>query len=161
MQEKLMSNNEKVGNIVMFAYCASISVAGWAAVMLLLNGGLRECIFTLGVPIAVIINVFEKRLGDAAKYVYACVPPVLGAVTNAVCCTADSDSYVCITHYYMAGTLLLVIYLDMKLLRVNAIVTVVANAIMMVDISFFIFSLCCLLLYFKSSSILFSRSGIV
>ena len=42
MQGKLMSNNEKVGNIVMFAYCASISVAGWAAVMLLLNGGIYK-----------------------------------------------------------------------------------------------------------------------
>ncbi len=132
MQGNMLSNNEKVGNIVMFAYCASISVAGWAAVMLLLNGGLRECIFTLGVPIAVIIKLFEKKLGNAAKYVYACVPPILGAITNAVCCTKDSDSYVCITHYYMAATLLLVIYLDMKLIRVNAIVTVVANVLMMI-----------------------------
>ena len=132
MQEKLVGNNEKVGNLVMFAYCASISVAGWAAVMLLLNGGLRECIFTLGVPIAIIIKVLERKLGSMAKYIYACVPPVLGAITNAVCCTTDSDSYVCITHYYMAATLLLVIYLDIKLLKVNAIVTVVANAIMMI-----------------------------
>lgn len=132
MQEKLIGNNEKVGNLVMFAYCASISVAGWAAVMLLLNGGLRECIFTLGVPIAIIIKVLERKLGSMAKYIYACVPPVLGAITNAVCCTTDSDSYVCITHYYMAATLLLVIYLDIKLLKVNAIVTVVANAIMMI-----------------------------
>ncbi len=132
MQEKLIGNNEKVGNLVMFAYCASISVAGWAAVMLLLNGGLRECIFTLGVPIAIIIKVLERKLGSMAKYIYACVPPVLGAITNAVCCTTDSDSYVCITHYYMAATVLLVIYLDIKLLKVNAIVTVVANAIMMI-----------------------------
>ena len=132
MQEKLIGNNEKVGNLVMFAYCASISVAGWAAVMLLLNGGLRECIFTLGVPIAIIIKVLERKLGSMEKYIYACVPPVLGAITNAVCCTTDSDSYVCITHYYMAATLLLVIYLDIKLLKVNAIVTVVANAIMMI-----------------------------
>ena len=132
MQEKLVGNNEKVGNLCMFAYCASISVAGWAAVMLLLNGGLRECIFTLGVPIAIIIKIFERKLGNTTKYIYACVPPVLGAITNAVCCTTDSDSYVCITHYYMAATLLLVIYLDIKLLKVNAIVTVVANAIMMI-----------------------------
>ena len=132
MQGNLMSNNQKVGNTVMFAYCASISVVGWAAVMLLLNGGLRECVFTLGVPIAIIIKIFERQLGDAAKYVYAFVPPVLGAITNAICCTPDSDSYVCITHYYYVATLLLVIYLDMKLLRFNAIVTIAANLIMMI-----------------------------
>lgn len=132
MQNKLMSNNEKVGNLVMFAYCASISIAGWAAVMLFVNGGLRECIFTLGVPIAILIKIFEKKLGSKARYLYACVPPVLGAITNAVCCTTDSDSYICITHYYMAATVLLVIYLDMKLIKVNAIVTIAANALMMI-----------------------------
>ncbi len=132
MQGKLITNNEKVGNIVLFSYTCAIAVAGWAAVMLFLNGGLRECIFTVSGVLALITKIFEKKLGNAAKYVYACIPPIWGAITNAVCSTADSGSYVCITHYYMAATLLLVLYLDMNLLKVNAIVTVVTNTILMI-----------------------------
>lgn len=132
MQEKIMRDSEKIGNRVLLAYCCAISGAGWAAVMLFLNGGLRECVFTLGVPITIVVKLLEKQLGSAAKYVYACIPPVLGAITNAVCSTNTSDSYVCITHYYMAATVLLVIYLDVNLIKVNAIVTVVANALLMI-----------------------------
>lgn len=132
MQLQSIRDNEKVGNNVLFAYCCAIAVAGWAAVALFLNGGLRECTFLFGIVLAILTKVFEKKLGNAAKYVYACIPPVMGAITCSVCSTSDSDSYVCITHYYMAATVLLVLYLDMKVIKVNAIVTVVLNAICMI-----------------------------
>ncbi len=132
MQEKLMSSNEKVGNNVLFAYCCAIAVAGWAAVALFLNGGLREAFFLLGGVVAIITRIFEKKLGGNAKYVYACIPPIMGALTCSICSTSTSDSYICITHYYMAATVLLVIYLDMKLIKVNAIVTVGLNLICMI-----------------------------
>lgn len=132
MQEKLLNDNEKLGNIIMFAYICFIAVAGWAAVMLFLNGGMRESIFPLGGICAILVKLLEKKLGNAAKYIYACIPPIIGAVTCAVCSTSDSDSYVCITHYYMVATLLLVLYLDMKLIRANAIVTIVVNLLLMI-----------------------------
>ena len=134
MQNETMitRDNEKVGNTALFAYDCMIAVAGWAAVMIMLNGGLRECVFLLGGVCAIITKIFEKKLGNIAKYIYACIPPIIGAITCSVCSTKDSDSYVCITHYYMAATVLLVIYLDAKLLKANAIVTVVVNAVMMI-----------------------------
>ena len=134
MQNETMitRDNEKVGNTVLFSYECIIAVAGWAAVMIMLNGGLRECIFLLGGVCAIITKIFEKKLGNIAEYIYACIPPIIGAITCSVCSTKDSDSYVCITHYYMAATVLLVIYLDAKLLKANAIVTVVVNAVMMI-----------------------------
>lgn len=128
----LISDHEKVGNTILFAYTGMIAVAGWAAVMLFLNGGVRECVFLVGGVCAIITKVFQKKLGSVAKYVYACIPPIIGAITCAVCNTNSSDSYVCITHYYMAATVLLVIYLDMNLVRVNAIVTVVVNTVFMI-----------------------------
>ena len=132
MQLQSMRDNEKVGNNVLFAYCCAIAVAGWAAVALFLNGGLRECTFLFGIVLAILTKVFEKKLGNAAKYVYACIPPVMGAITCSVCSTSDSDSFVCITHYYMAATVLLVLYLDMQVIKVNAIVTVVLNTVCMI-----------------------------
>lgn len=132
MQEKMMSNNERVGNNVLFAYCCIIAVAGWGAVALFLNGGIRECTFLIGGLIAIVTRIFEKKLGSNARYVYACIPPVIGAITCSVCSTSSSDSFVCITHYYMAAAVLLVIYLDMQVIKINAIVTVAANAICMI-----------------------------
>ena len=129
VSQKSITNNEKVGNIVLFAYCCVIAVAGWGAVTLVLNGGLRECVFLFSGLFGIITKVFEKKLGSIAKYVYACIPPVIGAITCSVCSTSSSDSFICITHYYMAATVLLVIYLDMKLIKVNAIVTVALNAV--------------------------------
>ena len=127
-----MNANEKIGNNVLFAFCGGIAVAGWSAVMLFLNGGIRECIFLLGGILTIVTKIFEKKLGNAVKYVYACIPPVMGAITCSVCSTSESDSYVCITHYFMAATVLLVIYLDMNVIKVNAIVTVVLNAACMI-----------------------------
>ena len=115
----LIKDSEKVGNTVMFAYSCAIGVAGWGAVMLFLNGGLRECVFLLGTVFAIITKVFERYLKDVAKYVYVCIPPIIGAITCAVCSTNDSDSYVCITHYYMAATVLSVLYLNLKLIQTN------------------------------------------
>ena len=129
---QLISNNERVGNSVLFSYISIIAVAGWAAVMLFLNGGVRECVFPLGGICAIITKIFEKKLGKVTKYVYASIPPIIGAITCAVCSTSSSDSYVCITHYYMATTVLLVIYLDMNLVKMNTIVTIVVNVVMMI-----------------------------
>ena len=131
-EAKSIRNDEKLINNIMFAYILGVSVAGWGFVMLFLNGGLRECIFTLTGVCVISTKFFEKQLGSAAKYVYALIPPIIGAITCAVCSTSDSDSYVCITHYYMVATLLLVPYYDLKLIRVSTIVTLVVNAGMMI-----------------------------
>ena len=131
INQMLLKDSEKVGNTVLFVYTCAVAVAGWGAVMLLLHGGLRECVFLFGGVFAIITKFFEKQLGSVAKYVYVCIPPVIGAITCAVCSTNDSDSYVCITHYYIATIVLSVLYLDLKLIKVNAIVTIVVNAIMM------------------------------
>lgn len=133
MQGQSIRDNEKIGNKIMFSYISIIAVAGWGAVMLFLNGGLRECIFLFGLLGSVITKIFEKKLGSKVKYVYASIPPIIGAITCAVCSTSSSDSYVCITHYYMAATVLLVIYYDMKLIKTNAIVTIVANILLMLQ----------------------------
>lgn len=94
MQLKSMKNEEKLINNIMFIYILGVAISGWAFVMIFLNGGLRECIFLLTGVSAVLTKLSEKQLGSRAKYVYACIPPVLGAVTAAVSNTNDSAGYV-------------------------------------------------------------------
>ena len=132
MQMQSIKNEEKLVNNIMFVYILVVGLSGWTFVMLFLNGGLRECIFLLSCLGAILTRVFQKRLGSAAKYVYACIPPIIGAVTAAVSCTNESEGYVCITHYYYVTTLLLVPYYDLKLIRVNTIVTLLVNAATMI-----------------------------
>ncbi|MBO5525098.1 MAG: hypothetical protein J5986_15735, partial [Roseburia sp.] len=124
MELSSMRNDEKLVNNIMFAYILGVAISGWIFVMLFLNGGVRECIFLLSGLGAILTKVFEKSLGKTAKYVYCCIPPVIGAITAAVCNTADSQSYVCLTHYYFVATLLLVSYYDLKLIRVSVAVTI-------------------------------------
>ena len=132
MQLQSIKNEEKLVNNILFIYILAVAISGWAFVMIFLNGGVRECIFLLSGLSAIITKLFEKKLGEKTKYVYACIPPVIGAITAAVSCTDASEGYVCLTHYYFVATLLLVPYYKQKLLRTSYIVTVVVNAAMMI-----------------------------
>ena len=132
MNQKLLSNNEKVGNLSLLAFICVVSVVGCSAVMLFLNGGMRELVFPLGGVVAIFVKLFEKKLGNAAKYAYAFIPPLIGAITNSVCSTPDSGSYIAITFYYMAATVLVSLYLDMKLLIRHGIFTFVINIAFMI-----------------------------
>jgi len=132
MQTQSVNSEEKLINNILFIYILGVAISGFSFVMLFLNGGIRECIFLLSGLLAILTKLFEKPLGKNAKYVYACIPPVIGAITAAVCNTNTSDSYVCLTHYYFVATLLLVPYYSQKLLRINTAVTIIVNAGMMI-----------------------------
>lgn len=127
-----MKNEEKLVNNIMFLYILGVAIAGWGFVMIMLNGGIRECIFLLSGVCAILTKLAEKQLGRRTKYVYACIPPVIGAITAAFCGPSDSPGYICLTHYYFVATLLLVPYYNQKLLKVSTAVTILVNAAMMI-----------------------------
>ena len=132
MQLASMKNEEKLINNILFIYILGVAVSGWTFVMIFLNGGVRECVFLLSGLSAIVTKLLEKSLGSRTKYVYACIPPIIGAITVAVSCTNDSPGYVCITHYYFVATLLLVPYYKQEVLKFSYIITVVVNTIMMI-----------------------------
>ncbi|MCI9077716.1 MAG: hypothetical protein HFH68_02165 [Lachnospiraceae bacterium] len=131
MQTQSVNSEERLINNILFIYILGVAISGFSFVMLFLNGGIRECIFLLSGLSAIVTKLFEKPLGTKAKYVYACIPPVVGAITAAVCNTDTSDSYICLTHYYFVATLLLVPYYSQKVLRTSVAVTIIFNAGMM------------------------------
>lgn len=132
MQLKSIKNEEKLINNILFAYILGVGICGWSFVMIFLNGGIREWCFLLSSLLAIITKVFEKVLDSKAKYVYACIPPVIGAVTTAVSNTNDCAGYVCITHYYFVATLLLVPYYNQKLIKTSYTVTMLVNIALMI-----------------------------
>ena len=132
MQLHSAKNEEKLVNNILFIFNLAIPIAGCAFVMLFLNGGPREW-FVLSISLgSLITKAFEKLLGNKAKYIYACLLPVLGAITIAISSTNDSAGYICITHCYFVATLLLVPYYNQRLLRVNVIATILANTTLMI-----------------------------
>lgn len=132
MQVQSINSQEKLVNNILFLYILGVAISGFSFVMIFLNGGVRESIFLLTGLFAIITKLLERPLGQKAKYVYACIPPVVGAITAAVCNTNTSDSYVCLTHYYFVATLLLVPYYSQKVIRVSVAVTTIVNAGMMI-----------------------------
>ena len=132
MDQLSMKNEEKLINNILFLYILGVAISGWAFVMIFLNGGARECVFLLSGLSAIVTKLLEKSLGSRTKYVYACIPPIIGAITVAVSCTNDSPGYVCITHYYFVATLLLVPYYKQEVLKFSYIITVVVNTIVMI-----------------------------
>lgn len=132
MDQLSIKNEEKLINNILFLYILGVAISGWAFVMIFLNGGARECVFLLSGLSAIVTKLLEKSLGNRTKYVYACIPPIIGAITVAVSCTNDSPGYVCITHYYFVATLLLVPYYKQEVLKFSYIITIVVNTIMMI-----------------------------
>jgi len=132
MNTAAVYREEKLMNNILFLYILGVGISGYTFVMLFLNGGIRESIFLLSALGAVITKIFEKSLGVYAKYVYASIPPIIGAITNSVCNTPTCDGYVCITHYYFVATLLLVPYYSQKLLRYSVVLTIAFNAGLMI-----------------------------
>lgn len=128
MQMQTAKKDDKICDHIMLGLIGGVGLAGWAFVMLFLGGGKEECIFPVSSALAIITWLLRKPLGNATKYIFACIPPIWGAVTLVVCANTESPGYVCITHYYIVSTLLLVTYYNQNVLRFSAIVTLVVNA---------------------------------
>lgn len=127
VQMQATKKDDKVCDHIMFGLIGGVGVAGWGFVMLFLQGGKEECIFLISAALALITWLLRKPLGGLTKYIFACIPPIIGAITLVVCANTESPGYVCITHYYIVATLLLVPYYNQNVLRVSAIVTLVVN----------------------------------
>lgn len=127
MQLQNGTKDDKICNHIMFGFIGGVGLSGWGFVMLFLQGGKEECIFLVSAALALITWLLRKPLGGITKYIFACIPPFIGPLTLVVCAHTESPGYVCITHYYIVATLLLVPYYNQNVLRVSAIVTLVGN----------------------------------
>lgn len=127
-QMQTTKKDDKICDHIMFGLIGGGGMAGWGFVMLFLNGGKEECIFLISAALALITWLLRKPLGGITKYIFACIPPIIGPITLVVCANTESPGYVCITHYYIVATLLLVPYYNQNVLRVSAAVTLVVNA---------------------------------
>ena len=128
MELKSIKNEEKFMNSIMFLTNAVVPIAAFAFVMLFINGNSKDCMVLIMILFAGLTKLFEKKLGKYAKYIYACIIPVCGAITIAF---ASDGHYVAITHGYFLVTVMLIAYYDVKLLITNVVVTISFNMLLM------------------------------
>ena len=78
---------------------------------------------------AILIRIFEGRLGTRDKYLYACLMPLSGAITM----VADGEGrFGAMTQAYFLATVMVIIYYNVSVLIVNALATVILNLIAMI-----------------------------
>lgn len=129
MQLEALKNEEKIMNVIMFLFDLVVPFVAFGFVILF-NGGTWIDAIALVMPVlAVLIKLFEKLLGRYAKYFYICLMPIMGAIIIVV---GNDGLYSAMTHAYFFVTLLAVPYYNLNVIKVNAICTVVVNAIAMI-----------------------------
>lgn len=129
MQLEVLKNEEKLMNFIMFLFDTIIPVVA-VAYVLLFNGGSRiDAVALIMSVISIFVKVFEKVLGDYAKYIYISIIPIMGAITIAV---GNDGVFGAMTNAYFLVTVLAVPYYNVNVIKANAIATIVPNAILMI-----------------------------
>lgn len=118
---------EKKLNRVMFViWGVMLPIAASSFVLLLLDGDVKDFSAYTMTLLAVLVRMFEKQLGEKAKYCYCCLMPIAGAVIMVV----DGEGrFGAMTQAYFLATVMLIIYYDLNVLKWNAIATIGANLV--------------------------------
>lgn len=130
MNLQILENEEKRLNLIMFVvWGLMLPVAACLFVMLFLKGTVADLSVLLMIALAIPIRVFEGKLGSKAKYLYACLMPVGGAITMVV---GNDGKFGAMTQAYFLATVMVIAYYDASVIKVNVIVTVAVNAVAMI-----------------------------
>lgn len=130
MQLDILKNEEKQMNLLMFlVWGFLIPIVAFSFVMLFLGGTIEEASVLSMVVLAIVIRIFERKLGTKAKYLYACLMPICGALTMVV---GNDGRFGAMTQAYFLTTVMVIAYYDVSVVIVNAVVTIVVNLAAMI-----------------------------
>jgi len=129
MSLDVLKNEEKLMNRILFLFDAAIPAVAFAYVMLFNGGSWIDAIALCMSVLSILTKLLEGVLGKYAKYIYTNIVPLLGAITIVV---GNDGVFGAMTNAYFLVTVLTVPYYDISVIKVNAIVTVVVNALLMV-----------------------------
>lgn len=126
MRLKILKDKEIKMNKIMFAVNIFVSVAGFIFVMLFLKGTWIDSIALCIALSSVLVRLLESKLADKAKYLYLSIFPIGGAITVIV---ANDGKYGALSQVFFLGLILTIAYYDVAVVKVYAIVTLVANGL--------------------------------
>ena len=124
--ERNYEQERKMNLIMLGVWGFLIPIAACIFVILFLKGNVKDTTILLMTIVGILIRVFEKKLGTKAKYLYACMMPICGAITM----VADGEGrFAAMTHAYFLNTIMIIIFYDITLLKVTTGVTILINMI--------------------------------
>lgn len=126
MQLNILKNEEKKMNTYMFLVYIIIPIAALGFVLLFLDGTAIDCVVLLMALASILIKLLEKPLGGLAKYLYASIFPVFGMLVIVI---TNDGKFGAITQAYFLGLILSIAYYNVKVVRVNAIMTLLLNGL--------------------------------
>lgn len=119
----------KMNRIMFGVWGLLIPITACIFVLLFLKGNIRDTSILSMTFFAILIRVFEGQLGTRAKYLYACLMPLSGAITM----VADGEGrFGAMTQAYFLATVMVIIYYNVSVLIVNALATVILNLLAMI-----------------------------
>ena len=129
MDLKVLKDEEKRMNMIMFLFLLVIPIIAVTYVLLFNHGSARDLIALIMSVICLLIKLFEKKLGKNAKYLYISILPLFGAVTIVL---GKPASFGAMVEAYFLVLFLSVPYYDLSVVKVCAAVTIVSNVVAMV-----------------------------
>lgn len=129
MQLEVLKNEEKQMNVIECFVNMGVPIAGFVFVMLFVQGTWIDAVIFLWPLASILVRIFEKKLGQYAKYLYVSLSPFFGALTLAI--TGDGK-YGAMSHVYFLALLLCIAYYDVSVVKVNASVTIISNVVAMI-----------------------------
>ena len=125
MELKILKNEEKMMNTVMFIlWGLMVPVAAFIFVLFFLGGSMIDAVVFTMTFLAVLIRVFQSKLGKYAKYLYACIMPVCGVLIIVI---ANDGCFGGMTQAYILATTILIGYYDLSVIKINVITTLICN----------------------------------
>lgn len=125
MEKMINYEQEKKLNRIMFwVWGIMIPTAACTFVLLFLDGNAKDLSTYCMMVAAILTRVFEKQLGEKAKYCYCCILPVAGCIIM----VADGEGrFGAMTQAYFLATVMAMVYYDLNVLKWNAIATIALN----------------------------------
>lgn len=126
MKSSILTNEEKIMNLIMFAANIAISVVAYFYVCLFLGGGGKDAAIFLMAAASILVRIFQKPLGALAKYLYTLILPVVGVV---VIVYANDGRFGAMTQAYFLILIMSIAYYEKGVVLANAVVTLAANGL--------------------------------
>lgn len=127
MKMDILNIEEEQVNTITFVMGLFIPVVAYLFVKVFLQGTARDTSVFLMANFSIVVRIFEKKLGDKAKYAYMCMPLIGGLVIV----LSGDGKFGAMTHVYFLWLLLALAYYDFSVVLFCAGITLVSNCVLM------------------------------
>ena len=121
MKPSILQDQERKINQLFFIVDLVVPISATIFVMAFLQGTLVDLVALLMSVFTILIKLFEKKLGAAAKYLYATAMPIWGAIIIIV---GNDGKFAAMTQAFLFWLLFSIAYYDTKVIKAVAASTV-------------------------------------